>query len=285
MQPVTRIEVVPAHLLPDEFRHLAWDTFFASRGRGLSLDAHFPWLSDASDPALAITAVIGGAAAAMLIVRPGRVSVEETCHQIATIGLVCTDPAWRGRGLASRLISAALDAAKDTAETALLWTRQAAFYEPMGFETADHAVMGLAQIVANDSMAPTRHDLNESEFSESPIFAGRRGIPTFVERVGVHASSDSDASVAIGESNHGDAPILLDWQGDPAHVLDVIGGLGSETIRWNGYENDPLITLAMARGHRFSLQPARLAMWHRLSDDAPSLDALSRVPISILDRF
>jgi GNAT superfamily N-acetyltransferase len=54
---------------------------------------------------------------------------------VALIGGVATDPSWRGRGLASRLVPLAVEWAKErSAALALLWGSEHSLYQRLGFE-------------------------------------------------------------------------------------------------------------------------------------------------------
>lgn len=56
--------------------------------------------------------------------------------RVGMIGLVYTDPAWRGRGLAARCIESCCEALEyEGAVAALLWSDKPAFYARMGFES------------------------------------------------------------------------------------------------------------------------------------------------------
>lgn len=275
---------MPVHRLPERFRALAWQTFFASRRRGISLEAHFPWLADADGRTVAIVARVADAAAAMLVVRNGRLKVEGTSCAIAAIGLVCTDPTWRGRGLASTLIEAALAEGSTRADVALLWTRQAAFYERLGFRTADPMSTGIARLATSSlSHSAVEGRFADSALATSAIFAGRRGVPPFIEQVRVFATGDD--TVAIGEAAAGGPPVLLGWEGDPDRILQLVAEVAPPAIRWNGTDCDALTAAAIRAGHTLDLAPVELAMWRPLTDRTPSIAALARTPIPLLDRF
>lgn len=60
--------------------------------------------------------------------------VSGTSVRVGMVGSVVTDPAWRGRGLATRLLSLAEDElAKDGCVLALLWAEDPSFYEARGW--------------------------------------------------------------------------------------------------------------------------------------------------------
>lgn len=287
MQPKATIRAIPARHMPNHFRDLAWRTFFRDRARGVSLEAHFPWLIDPAAQASVIAASINDAAAAMLVVRDGTVTIDAVRYTVAAFGLVCTDPVWRGQGLASTLIDKAIAKAATRADIALLWTRQTAFYERLGFSTADPMVTGIAVVPALPPTLLARREVRfeDSSMGKGAVFTGRRGIPPFVERIRVFEACAGDAAIAIGEVASGDLPVFLGWNGNPELVLDLIIGLDMAQIRWNGTDHDLLAIAAIRRGFALDLKPVGLAMWRALSGRAPPLTRLADMVVPLLDRF
>ncbi len=71
--------------------------------------------------------------------------------RVALIGAVCCHPEWRGRGLASRLISEAVQWAKDQGVAAVfLWGSEPGLYQRQGFEWCGRQVRApLGQVLKN----------------------------------------------------------------------------------------------------------------------------------------
>ena len=66
--------------------------------------------------------------------RAATARTSDGPRRIALLGSVATDPAWRGRGLASRLLSAALDdCRRQQASAVLLWAQRPDLYGRAGF--------------------------------------------------------------------------------------------------------------------------------------------------------
>lgn len=119
--------------MPPAVRGLVWDVFFSSRGRGVSLSAHFPWVDQPGSFHTVWLPWPGvpNAACAALVIKPG-LGLGSEC--VALLGLVCVHPDFRGLGLSSQLLSAAVDVAHDLGFRALmLWTQMPGVYEPRGY--------------------------------------------------------------------------------------------------------------------------------------------------------
>jgi GNAT superfamily N-acetyltransferase len=116
--------------------------FIAARGRSVSLGARFPFLFEAANARNILLIRDGQTIAAALVTRPCIWVDGGKNHDAAMIGMVWTEPAQRGKGLASRLLEYAAEVLKNDADFAVLWTAQPDFYARLGWIPRDDARFG-----------------------------------------------------------------------------------------------------------------------------------------------
>ncbi|MGC7532638.1 hypothetical protein ACPWML_26830, partial [Pandoraea pneumonica] len=82
------------HGVPPAARALIWKVFFSSRGRGVDLPTHYPWIGDSTRVTSILISKDGSndkrVTAATLVIK------EETLPDVGTVGLVglvCVDDA------------------------------------------------------------------------------------------------------------------------------------------------------------------------------------------------
>ena len=83
-----------------------------------------------------------GRAVAAIAVKPFAWIAGGREFAAAMIGMVWTDPAWRGQGIATRLLQFVDDALRPVAEFAVLWTARPDFYARSGWLAGDCASFG-----------------------------------------------------------------------------------------------------------------------------------------------
>jgi predicted N-acetyltransferase YhbS len=116
--------------------------FISGRGRSVSLATRFPLLFAAAGANNVWTIRDDGRIAAALVIRPFDWVDHGRQFHAAMIGMVWTEPALRGTGLASRLLEHAARVLNGTADFAVLWTAQPDFYTRLGWIARDHASFG-----------------------------------------------------------------------------------------------------------------------------------------------
>lgn len=78
-----------------------------------------------------------------LFIKRRRWMAADHSMELAMIGGVCTDPSWRGRGLASRLLThVELIGREAPIATKVLWTTTSVFYERRGWQGDDPGLLG-----------------------------------------------------------------------------------------------------------------------------------------------
>jgi predicted N-acetyltransferase YhbS len=116
--------------------------FVFGRGRKLSLAERFPEVFAPAHVEHLLVAREQGRIVASIAVRNFRWLDGGDEHAGAMIGMVWTDPASRGRGLASLLLGHLQQALAERADFAVLWTAQPQFYARLGWIAADCASFG-----------------------------------------------------------------------------------------------------------------------------------------------
>ncbi len=260
--------------VPESARRLFWEVFFASRGRGIDLDAHFPWMSCNQNVFCVEIKDSSGAdeALAALVVRTLSVG-PDACAGL--IGLVCVDEAWRGKGLASGLMSSAIELGESQNMAALiLWTQKPDVYVGQGFVTDELDRFGYVESAPEQriKMEYATHDWPGSDVGET-----KRGIPPFASRGQV--ISNDRASLVVFSAKAGLS--VVEWVGGRKDVVDLMMASLPNRYSINIAEGDPLMSELEERGLEFNLKPSSVRMVKYLGDGAsiklPIIEFLDRV--------
>ena len=116
--------------------------FVTGRGRSVSLALRFPSLFDAGNADNIWAIRNEGRIAAALVTRHFIWIAGSRQYNAAMIGMVWTDPALRGKGLASLLLEHVTGVLKSGTDFAVLWTAQPEFYLRLGWMSRDRASFG-----------------------------------------------------------------------------------------------------------------------------------------------
>lgn len=252
---------------------LFWDVFFSSRGRGVSLRAHFPWLEDSlkvtcleiRDPARPDKAV------AALVIRAIDLPSEES---IGLIGLVCVEEAWRGGGLSAQLISNASCHAEQAGLRALiLWTQTPGVYDRHGFSVDEQDLTG--RIISPPGRACIVECVREA-WPAPGDYSDKRGLPPFASS-GQRITGEGAELILVKSAS---LMTLVEWRGATAAVADLIESTISDTWILNVCASDPLIAELNKRRFKVDLVPGatRMIKWLR---GGP----LTLPPIKLIDRI
>lgn len=276
---------VPASAIPAAFLEIAWHRFFRERGRGISLDVHFPWLRRRDRRQRAVLVTCNGQPAGMLIVRLGGLDRPERRLTVAGIGLVCTAKGMEGKGVAGTAMHHALQLARDAgADCALLWTRQHEFYRRLGFTLADRSILVTAErprgLPRSNMGCLTLRRLEHSPLRHGAVFAGQRGVPPFAREVYVLGQGSVGVAMVMGTQT-----TLVSSAGPASAVAAMLGGLWLDRLQANDH---PAIGLSGAldeAGWSTERKKVELSMWARISGSCPDADEIANLPIHLLDRF
>lgn len=241
--------------VPSAARALIWEVFFRSRGRGISLPVHYPWIeTSAGVTTILVNGGLGqdpATAAAALVIK------EETFADGATVGLVglvCVDEALRGSGLGHRLVSAALDVGRDKALDALvLWTSKPDVYRKHGFvvDSEDRygtvwkrTQGGVAKAFCFNPPGIEVRDLSEN------------GVPAFAKSVLVF--STHSASITVLPTMQGYT--LADWQGDWDEIFQIVDRVMPDSWNLNAPTPSAIYAEMDRRDYHSELPSASLRM-------------------------
>lgn len=233
--------------LPAAYAALLWDVFFVQRGRGLSLEEHFPWINQPEEGVRFATLSDGEALLAGLTVRPCGT-------QTAAIGLVCVRPSHRGQGLSTQLLEQTLrevDGMGIAATT--LWTGKPAVYQSHGFAPRDDGLQcQVSQWSAGMACAPARRWPDTAEAA-----GRRRGLPAYAHhglRVGTDGAELLLLVDPLGVS-------LAQWQGHDGDVIELLASVMPPRWRLNALQGDSLPQALADRGATLTVVPQQLQMW------------------------
>ena len=269
MAPITTTPRLYEAIIPGvplAARALIWEVFFASRQRGVDLRTHFPWIEQSMDThCLTLSEKEGGSAVASLVLRQRTHSPVGSC---AMVGMVCVDLAWRGRGLATRLLRRAHAFAIAQQFPALvLWTGQPGIYRRHGFVPDKCDSLGQVTL---DPLRLRAH----VKFSKGQSHAAR-GLPPFAERL-VYVESAAAQLITLETACE---VALAEWQGSLPAVLDLIEVALPTTWHLNAPADAPIFEELHKRGHSYTPSPCATRMSLHLGPPAT-------IPyISVLDRI
>lgn len=196
------------------------------------------------------TRTVNGAVRAMLFSIPVRLyrKADRRPHKARYLFAVATDPAYRGRGLATKLLAA------EARRRAPLFLRPASpalvtFYRDRGY-TAMNAVSALHGAVETPRSADDWRTVAPAAY----LAARRRFLRVpFVEVSPAFLSLDVTAGAIVGEAGagfyqtEGQTVRFIEWVGDPAAAARAAAALGAGT--YEARIPDPRGTpFAMGRG-------------------------------------
>jgi GNAT superfamily N-acetyltransferase len=246
-------------LLPGPYRQLLWRTFFEERGRGFSLEDHFPQTSRPRDGVSYAVLEAGDEVLAGLMVRALPAPPGEVSHRAAAIGLVCVARAHRGKGLSRKLLSRCIEAlTAQGIEAMTLWTTKPAVYQPLDFETADTTVAGWVGI-QRDPLDAQQSLLIERWPDALERRERGRGLPPFAFAAQRITSADARASAVLLWDPLGAS--VAEWIGPPDAVTDMLARLMPPRWRLHAVEGDALPDVLASRGSTVALAPNALQMW------------------------
>ena len=237
-------------LAAQDYIGLVWEVFFASRGRGLSLKQHFPSLDIAAPGQWFVHARAGQTLVGGLCVR----EADSEAGRVASLGLVCVAPEFRGQGFSTALIQRAVAEARSRGLAALrLWTGKPRVYLSHGFVIADDAMYGW---VEKPQIPRAGRTVAAAQEDWPGATANAIGLPPFAHR-GHRWQSDSAALIALED---GEGPIVAEWSGQTEMVAQIMEEVLPERARLNALAQDDLPDVLRQRGWRCSLARSQLQM-------------------------
>ena len=254
-------------------RALFWEVFFFSRGRGVSLQVHFPWLEndqevtclEIRDPSNLESAI------AALIIRAIELPNGEP---VGLIGLVCVHEEWRGAGLSVELMSAAMDHAMHNGLSALvLWTQKPGIYERHGFRFDEQESTGSIYLT---NKCAVDIEYVTSDWPGSDTHDRERGLPPFA-LYGQRIKSEGAELILLGGA---DRVTLAEWQGEDSQVASLIQVVMAEPWIINVCAQSTLMAELTKRGFKVDLVPGAVRMIKWLTNRPSTVH-----PIKLIDRI
>ncbi|MFH1044819.1 MAG: GNAT family N-acetyltransferase [Pseudomonadota bacterium] len=205
------------------------EEFIFSKGRSVSLAQRFPAALHADNCPNLLLACRGEEIAAAIAIKRFDWITPERSWRGAMIGLVCTRPAERGQGFASRLLGAAEEKLRAAGtDFAVLFSAQPGFYRRLGWTSADCAVFGTYASAGGNAAGCPPVDANviEALRLRSPgahmprDSANYQSLPLPAERLEMRASPDAAAYAIYG------------MQADRAYIYEFGGALSGYAALW-----------------------------------------------------
>lgn len=258
---------------PAAYKVLAWQIFFASRNRGITLETHFPWLD--SEQAYFVTVQSAGEVVAGLAVK--RVPCPSRRHVAGVVGMVCVHPLYRGRGYSTTMLQAAIGHARALGiDDLVLWTGKPGVYQTQGFVPSDSACFGT---VAGAGPGLARQtDTQCAAWPDSTGKTGSRGLPPFA----TSALRWSNSRAAIIVMQVGAGSVLAEWEGADSEVMNLISQAMPGRWSINALQSDTLPAMLRQRGMALDLAPSGLQMILNL---IPRHGPVDPYQLRILDRI
>ncbi|WP_299827077.1 GNAT family N-acetyltransferase [Pseudomonas sp.] len=262
--------------VPAPSRTLLWNVFFASKGRGISLPVHFPWM-DNNENVVCIGLYDAEPENKQVIIATLIIKIISMADDryIGLIGLVCVAEGWRGNGFSNRLMSEAIEHGKKiNLDALLLWTQLPEIYTRHGFISNVQEMFGTAeQKCVNTCKVIYSTDVWPDLLSTKK----QQGLPPFA-KTGKLIRSELASIVVLETQNKGIT--LAKWQGKNSDVVDLL--MSSLPNKWsfNVLESDGIIVELLERNFEISLEPSAVCMVKELKNSS----ILNYIAIEFLDR-
>ncbi len=275
--------------------------FISSRQRRLSLAIRLPNVLAPDNLDNVLVARWGGKLCASVSLRIFAWQADDRQWRGAMAGLVCTDPDYRGRGLAAALLRAVPGLLRErSVDFGVLWTSIPAFYEPFGWQTNDRGLLGhgaglsprsTTAILPAQTMAAVDPDWLESVRAAWRVCRVRREARDYTV---IPPSCDRVRCFAVKGPGADEGYALVGERPDIGLVYELVGAPSALPHLWQSirfryprlYVNDCLddpATEWLRREQELSWEPQRQAMWLGISRDF-ACSSWRRWHISFFDR-
>jgi predicted N-acetyltransferase YhbS len=267
--------------------------FISGKGHRHSLRLRFAHLFEVPNRTVFLQAHAGELLVASLAIRRFDWITRERSWRAAMIGLVCTRPEWRGKGIAGALMREAMSAMALDADFAVLWAAHPAFYARLGWQGADCGMLGQTGTADPGTNAPLPSpDANSIEFVEA---LRDRFAPERVSRTPLAYSALLPHAESVELLRADAAYAIVGRNGSRGYLYELLGDAPGLRALWaqlrTRYSQLFLNLRSGSAEQRFlSAQPdvrwqaQALAMWLPLSEDA-RLAPFSDWYVPFLDRI
>lgn len=272
----------------DAVRALVDDVFVRSRGLTRSLATRYPDIFEKERAANVFVALQGHHVVSAIATRPIAWRSSGSEGWVAALGLLATDPAYRGRGVGTAVLEAVVESvAADDASAAVLWATRPRLYQRLGWQKADPGVVGTGAGGGAQRDAPVAEMLDAEVATSLAAIRVRHATEVFARAPGTWRVVPAPAD-AVYAYRSAEAYALLGRRGDRGYLYELVGHEHAFPVLWAAIRRDvSTVVVNDAPGtpsHRWLSQrravewePKPLAMWLGL-DDSGSAVAGSYVP-------
>ena len=278
MQNAMKITITCTGAPPSDLYALFWGVFFASRRRGVSLERHFPWIAHEREGIAYFQALESDHTVGGLVVFEKQVVSGSRKLRIGLVGLVCVREAYRGKGISSALLEAAIEyAGRRQLDYLTLWTSKHAVYERHLFVVCDDWNYGWVDAGSATSKGADGGATDIVGFREDMQLP----LPPFAKAV--HRYSSDECSVTLVEDAEG--LIVADYSGPPEAAAATMILCLPGRWRLNARSGDPLLAALRGLYARVSLAAVNLQMWRNVVNETPCNMLEKDIFIPILERI
>jgi predicted N-acetyltransferase YhbS len=269
----TQYSTCQAHELPGLIEKLDAEFVFG-RSRSVSLAQRFPNLFENANLEQLFVARERGGIVASVAVKHFAWSDGAEEYIGAMIGMVWTDPARRGSGLATLLLEYVLQALRERADFAVLWTAQPYFYVRLGWAASDNASFGIiagalaAQPASGNKVDFAAVEPRWRQQTRRVVRATNWQPPLPLPAVALEIFNAGTAYAMAGRL--GDVLFCYEILGEPAEVTRLLAQMraGCDTLYFNEATDTAAYRTLAKLGVSWESRP--LAMWLPLRREAPA---------------
>ena len=252
---------------PEAVRALVWEVFFASLGRGVSLDVHMPWLADAERTLCIALAETDDAQPALAALAIREIDLPPV-GRVGLTGLVCVRADRRGQGLSTRLLAEAEAEARRAGLVALLlWTGKPDVYAKVGYQVDQ--VEQVVRVTRPDAALASTDFRCEAQ--SLPL-----GLPPFAAGALSCSSAAASLTVLTGPQGH----TLAAWTGPWDEIFALLAAALPSQWQFNAGADDELLHQLAQRGWGLEASPGAV----RMRRDLTSLSLPAIPPLPLLSR-
>ncbi|HEB04762.1 hypothetical protein LCGC14_0323870 [marine sediment metagenome] len=276
---VLKYEVICDRGVPELCRQLIWDVFFASKGRGIDLSTHFPWI-DSPEGVFCISIKNPKPLFAEEVIATTIIKVDGNKEntRLGLVGLVCVAEKWRGNRLTTSLLNSATDLARlESLGALVLWTQKPAVYTRQGFVQISQEMYGEVKKNVNRVNKASYIKHTSKRWPNVSMQKKGRGLPAFAS--GGRIITSNSAEVIVLESPGGET--VAEWHGSISDVVDLLENALSNQWMINVDKKDSIIDELKARNFEINLQLSSMQLVKKINND----DLIVMRKFNLLDRI
>lgn len=247
--------------IPKSAQNLMWEVFFESRGRGISLAQHFPWLNSLDGVyGISIKDINSLEKDKTIATLAMRQQVTKDGIRYGLIGLVCVDEKFRGNGLSSLLLERAAQEGADLNWNSLvLWTQKPEIYQNHEFIIDGRELFAN---VSNRAAIALDKDLDSQFANQDEEFISSSGLPSFA--TGLLKIKQENIGVLVLKTKTGYS--IAGWDGDNNQVANFLINIMPKNWGINYLYGDQLVAILQEKGLEINVVPGAIRMVRKLNN-------------------